>query len=195
VPKVVVQSKSFQHIPQPFSEPSQPTINPLSILTLPHSINMTTYDVIVESPPADRNALENNKYLLQVARSVSSLGKPAKFNVVFQTKPPKLISYLSLVDRYGLNWVSRVPASGAEVKVEGNWQAVQLGDSYDLTDRGLWAPSSKNPNADLHSLNVGKNENTSAVHVVVGVQNPDTQIWTPVCTCYFSPTSTSITMM
>ncbi|KAK0659198.1 hypothetical protein QBC41DRAFT_384611 [Cercophora samala] len=139
----------------------------------------TRYTVQVEETDSDIKALHSNAYLLQIAKAVSSGGKP-EFNVVYASKllAPNMNVQWSTI--YGLNWATEIPAQGATVSYSGKWKQCNLGDSYTLTQDGVWAVAQENANAKDSALNVASNDYAVAVHVLVGVQDPNTKAWTPI---------------
>ena len=147
---------------------------------MPRSTESITYTVIVQEDDASLGTLGGNHYNLQVAKSVSTPNGPPSFNVVY--KSAFLANTMSVAwnTTYGLNWVTNIPSPGTVVTYSGKWQQCSLGDSYDLNTSGQWIPNQNNPNADPNSLNVGSNGYQTAVHIIVGVQDPVSQGWTPV---------------
>ncbi|KID84364.1 hypothetical protein MGU_08450 [Metarhizium guizhouense ARSEF 977] len=137
---------------------------------------MTTSLTIQESP-ADLEFLSKNNYNLQVAKAVSAPGGKPTFNVVYKSKSLAPNMTVSWSPTYGLNWATEVADPGAQVVYAGNWQACELGQSYDLTSVGEWVINNKDPNKDANSVNVGNNGYPQAVNIVVGILNPETQSW------------------
>ncbi|EFY97022.1 hypothetical protein X797_007509 [Metarhizium robertsii] len=139
---------------------------------------MTTTLYIQESS-ADLKWLTHNNYSLQVAKSVSSPGAHSKptFNVVYQSQKLAPSMNVSWTPQYGLNWTTQMPASGAQVVYSGNWQPCDLGQSYNLTSDGEWIINNDDPNKDSMSVNVGLNGYPGPVNIIVGILDPNTNIW------------------
>lgn len=131
-----------------------------------------TYNVIVQEYQEDLVILNGNKYLLQVAKSISSPGGTAGFNVVYQSQILGPNMSVSWSESYALNWSTQIAAPGSEVVYSGSWKPCAIGASFDLDSNGFFQPNPNNPNADKNSLNVGKNNYAVAVNIIVGVQDP-----------------------
>lgn len=142
---------------------------------------MPTYAAIIEEGPEDLNILRKSDINLHVAKLISSPAGPPTFNVVYTSTALERLTIVAWNTEYGLNWTTNVPAPGAEFPCSGNWQPCDLGSSYDLTDEGEWTWSDGNLHADRESANIGENGYTSGVNIIVGVQDPFTLEWTPVC--------------
>ena len=142
---------------------------------------MTTYTVNVQETQPSIETLSNDKYNLQVAKSVSSPSASPSFNVVYSSAFLGPNMSVSWTVQYGLNWTTNVPAPAAQVTYSGVWQACSAGQSYNLDPAGEWVVNDKDPNAKQDSLNVGSNGYQEPVNIIVGVQNPETQDWAPVC--------------
>lgn len=142
---------------------------------------MATYNPIVQEHEGDLLVLSQSQYQLQVAKSVSSPRGTPQFNVVFASRALAPEMSISWTAQYGLNWTTSVPAQGATVVYSGNWQACSAGQSYDLDSIGEWVVNDNNPYADANSLNIGSNGYSMPVNVVVGVEDPSTGQWQPVC--------------
>ncbi|KAK4660731.1 hypothetical protein QC762_121595 [Podospora pseudocomata] len=139
----------------------------------------TRYTVQVEEADSDIKTLHGNAYLLQVAKAVATGGK-ASVNVVYASKllaPHMNVQWTTV---YGINWATEMPAQGATVTYSGKWKQCNLGDSYTLTQDGVWAATQENPNAKENALNIASNDYEVPVHVLVGVQDPSTKMWTPI---------------
>ena len=149
---------------------------------------MTIYTTVTQESTQDLKTLKDNKYNLQVAKSVAaSDGKTPIFNVVYTSQnlaPSMTVKWTTL---YGLNWTSQVPNLGAQVTYNGKWQSCDLGQSFDLDEYGLWQANQNNPNAKRDYLNVGSNGYATPVNIVVGVQDPRSGDWTPVRQMYPLP--------
>ncbi|KAM3435089.1 hypothetical protein MY4824_005089 [Beauveria thailandica] len=119
-------------------------------------------------------------YNLQIAKSASHPGGSPKFNIVYKSTHLAPEMDVSWTETYGLNWTQKVPAPGARVIYNGNWQECQLGDSYDLNSNGDWQSNSNNPNAHQNALNVGSNGYGIPINILVGIQDPNSQQWTAI---------------
>lgn len=142
---------------------------------------MTTYTVEVQEQLQSLETLSTQGYNLQVAKSVSSPTSQPSFNVIFSSNSLSPNISVTWAEQYGLNWTMNVPTPGAQVTCTGAWQACSLGQSYNLDHAGEWIVNDSDPNADAHSLNIGSNGYQTPVNVIVGVQDPNTQAWAPVC--------------
>ncbi|KAF5122599.1 hypothetical protein E5D57_013085 [Metarhizium anisopliae] len=137
---------------------------------------MTTTLTIQENAD-DLQFLAGSHYNLQVAKAVSSPGGKPTFNVVYKSKSLAPNISVSWSPTYGLNWSRKMANPGAKVLYAGNWQACDLGQSYDLTKVGEWVINNNDTNRDPNSVNVGNNGYPEAVNIVVGILNPETQKW------------------
>ena len=142
---------------------------------------MSTYNPVIQETGQDLEILGANHYNLQVAKAVSSPGGKATFNIVYASKDLEPTMSVAWTTKYGLNWTTNIPNPGAKVICSGSWQACPAGQSFDLSKVGTWKVSENNTNADKNSLNVGSNMYSTAVNIVVGVFDPDTKKWAPVC--------------
>lgn len=168
---------SFPRRPKVLNTRLPPSDHALVIIA---TITMTTSLTIQESQ-ADLEFLSKNNYNLQVAKAVSAPGGKPTFNVVYKSKSLAPNMTVSWSPTYGLNWATEIADPGAQVVYAGNWQACELGQSYDLTSVGEWVINNKDPNKDANSVNVGNNGYPQAVNIVVGILNPETQTWEAVC--------------
>ncbi|KAM3458393.1 hypothetical protein MY3296_000599 [Beauveria thailandica] len=121
----------------------------------------STYTVNVNQTSKDRRILNANKYNLQIAKSASHPGGSPKFNIVYKSTHLAPEMDVSWTETYGLNWTQKVPAPGARVTYNGNWQECQLGDSNDLNSNG-------------------SNGYGSPINILVGIQDPNSQQWTAI---------------
>ncbi|KAF5987085.1 splicing factor 3b [Fusarium coicis] len=140
----------------------------------------TTYNAITEQSAPERKVLRENKYSLQLAKSVASQGSKPSFNVVFKSHilgPHMSVKWTTV---YGLNWTTTLPTPGALVTFTGDWQSCSLGSSYDLDQDGTWVARQKNPNANSKAVNVASNGYPVAVYIIVGVQDQATKEWSPI---------------
>jgi len=134
--------------------------------------------VIVQEKSGDLQILNDNRYSLQVAKSVSAPGGDPSFSLVYLSSFLGPTMSVSWETQYGLNWSTKVPYPGAKVEYYGNWQACKPGDSYQLNSTGDWVLSTNDPSADKNSLNVINNY--QAVNIIVGMQDSSTKTWMPV---------------
>lgn len=137
--------------------------------------------ITVQEKTDDLKSLSNSHYNLQVAKSVSSPGSKALFNVVYDSKDLVPNMEVSWTQQYGINWTTEIASPGAKVIYTGNWQACNLGDSYNLTSVGEWEINNDDPHKDKDSVNVGLNGYTQPVNIIVGIQDPGDGDWQAVC--------------
>ncbi|KAM3479656.1 hypothetical protein MY8738_005356, partial [Beauveria namnaoensis] len=133
--------------------------------------------LIIQEGTEDLKSLANNHYNLQVAKAVSAPGGSAQFNVVYASKSLAPNMTVEWGTNYGLNWTTEIPNPGAKVTYAGRWQACQLGESYDLTETGGWEINNDDPHKDKYSVNVGKNDYSQPIHVIVGIRDEQTGSW------------------
>jgi hypothetical protein len=141
----------------------------------------TTYTVNTQEEDSSLRALAANHYQLQVAKSVASGDGSPTCNVVYSSAFLASMMSVSWTTTYGLNWTADIPDPGAKVTHSGEWQQCSLGSSYDLDETGLWKPNQQDRSANPDALHVGRNGYRTAVHIIVGVQDPKTGDWAPVC--------------
>jgi len=139
----------------------------------------TTTTVSVQETSGDLAALQKNHYWLQVAKSVATSDGTETFKVVFSSSSLGPNMNVAWTETFGLNWVSKVPAPGANVTFGGDWQACAIGESFDLNDVGIWEKNLNDTHASNSSVNVGNNGFTSAVNIIVGIQGSD-NAWNPI---------------
>ncbi|KKP03701.1 hypothetical protein THAR02_04217 [Trichoderma harzianum] len=135
------------------------------------------YTAIIQETDEDLEDLHRKTYSLQVAKSVSAPGAAPSYNVVYESSYLANNMSVGWSTIYGLNWLSNMPAPGDLVWHNGIWQRCELGQSFDLNEAGEWVPNQSDPNSDPNSLNVGSNGYQTDVHIIVGVQDPDTKEW------------------
>lgn len=141
---------------------------------------MTTYTAIVQENHEDFDLLYSNNYILQLAKSVLGSGAHPTFNIIFKSIPLAPNMNISWRTQYALNWTTTIPSQGNQLTVMGPWQPCDLGQSFDLGIDGSWTSNQGNPHVDPKSLNIGRNGFSTAVNVVIGVQNPEANGYTPV---------------
>ncbi|KPA37221.1 splicing factor 3b [Fusarium langsethiae] len=142
---------------------------------------MATYTATAQQGGDDLRMLFEQRYNLQVAKSVAGPDGSPHFNVVYQSRSLAPTMSVSWTLEYGLNWTADPPNSGARVRYWGYWQPCDLGASYDLDEAGWWVPNQNNPNTQPNALNVGRNGYQTPVHIIVGVQDANGS-WQPIWT-------------
>ncbi|KAM3499373.1 hypothetical protein MY10362_007368 [Beauveria mimosiformis] len=133
--------------------------------------------VHVQERSEDLDLLKQNHYNILVAKSVSAPGGSPNFNVVFKSASIAPNMAISWKARYGLNWSTGIPNPGAAVQYGGKWHECKVGESYDLSSVGQWEKNNNNANQNPLSLNVGKNNYDTGVHIIVGMYNEDNKVW------------------
>jgi hypothetical protein len=121
--------------------------------------------------------LDQNHWCFQIAKSVSTPGQssPSPPNVVWQSKAVAPRTNISWKDQYGLNWTIKLPDPGLSVTLNGEWQACNLGEVFDIGTDGFWTASAVV--ADKDFMKVGKvgyqYPGVVGLHIVIGIQNSD----------------------
>lgn len=151
----------------------------LVALALSVTAQDTTTTVTVQETGGDLTSLQTSHYWLQVAKSVATSDGTETFNVVFSSSSLGPNMNVAWTETFGLNWVSKIPAPGANVTFGGDWQACAIGDSYDLNNVGIWEKNFNDTHASNSSVNVGNNGFTSAVSIIVGIQGSN-NAWNPI---------------
>ncbi|KAM7192655.1 hypothetical protein V8F33_008266, partial [Rhypophila sp. PSN 637] len=131
----------------------------------------------------DNDAIKANNWKFQIAKLVAtSPNVPPTYNIVWQSKATAPATTLSWKVQYALGWTADAPSDGVTVRITGNWQPCNLGESYDIDTDGYWASS---PTAGEQGwLNVGKiyysYPGVQGIHIVVGVWNIKTASYDPI---------------
>ncbi|KAM7218663.1 hypothetical protein V8F06_005982, partial [Rhypophila decipiens] len=131
----------------------------------------------------DNDAIKANNWKFQIAKLVAtSPNVPPTYNIVWQSKATAPATTLSWKVQYALGWTADAPSDGVTVRITGNWQPCNLGESYDIDTDGYWTSS---PNAGEQGwLNVGKiyysYPGVQGIHIVVGVWNIKTASYDPI---------------
>jgi len=120
--------------------------------------------------------LWEDHYSFQFAKSVVGTDGELTFNVVWQSCALSPSTSIKWTPVYGLNWTLSLPTGGLVVDIGGLWQQCDLGESYDILDTGLWAPSDpSSATCKKDYLNIGNNGfkygEYLGIHILVGIKN------------------------
>ena len=131
---------------------------------------------------ADATSIIANNWNLQVAKSVATGSAAPTYNIVWQSQAIAPSTQISWKVQYALAWTAVVPSEGVTVKIRGNWQKCDKGESYDINPLGYWQKSDSAGQAGW--LNVGKIDysypGVLGIHIVVGVLNAQTGRYEPI---------------
>lgn len=133
----------------------------------------------------DSTAIISNGWNFQIAKSVATGTGTPTYNLVWQSQALAPITTISWKVQYALSWTAAVPTAGVKVKIQGQWQKCDKGQSFDIDNNGYWQPSATKPDpTDAAWLKVG-NINYSypgvlGLHIVVGVFNAVTGKFEPI---------------
>ncbi|KAH8908530.1 hypothetical protein BR93DRAFT_489877 [Coniochaeta sp. PMI_546] len=128
---------------------------------------------------ADNKSILDNGWNFQIAKSVATGSAAPTYNLVWQSQALAPVTIISWKIQYALSWTAAVPSDGVKIKIQGQWQKCDKGQSFDIDSRGYWRPSTKPVSpSDASWLNVG-NINYSypgvlGLHIIVGVLNAQT---------------------
>ncbi|KAK0543484.1 hypothetical protein OC845_006103 [Tilletia horrida] len=125
----------------------------------------------------DYRVLSDGGYTLNVAKKVVGTSGRSS-NVIWKTLPLTPRLEVSWKAKYALCWTVQCPTEGDAFSVLGTWQPCDFGESYDLSEDGLWQPSIIV--GDQTHLNVGEvlfkyPDHSGGIHIVIGIMDAITK--------------------
>lgn len=134
---------------------------------------------------ADATVIKANKWNLQLAKPVASGGAEPTYTMIWKSQALAPKTTVSWKVQYALGWTAQVPSEGVSISIEGDWQACNKGESFDIDNMGYWKRSTKPvPTGREGWLSVGDIQyaypNVLGIHIVIGVLNTASGEYEPI---------------